>query len=673
MTPQTPQQRHAELCQQIRRHNKLYYQNDQPEISDAEYDQLFRELLQLEAEHPELVKEDSPSRKVGAEPSTKFSPVTHAIPMQSLRNVRNQAEFIDYDRSIRQTFLARSDELIYACELKMDGVAVELTYENGRLSRASTRGDGYTGEDITENVRTIASIPESLTAPYPDLVDVRGEVYMELADFQTLNRHQEESGAKTFANPRNAAAGSLRQLNPRITAQRPLKIFCYGVGRLEGSMPETQLDVLEHLQSWGLRVNLEETERVVGCRAVLDYYERMQDRRDILAYEIDGIVVKVNELGLQQELGEVNRRPRWAIAYKYPPRQEETIVESVGLQVGRTGAITPVAHLQPVTVSGVTVSRASLHNWDEIARLDLKVGDHVIVERAGDVIPDVVKVLKQKRTGDEQTVPLPTNCPECEGPVKKMNKEVVPRCLNPQCPAQGIERLKHFVSRNAMDIEGLGEKQLSQLIELGKIQDVADLYNLSRADLDEMERMGDVLAEKLLRAIGASKRRPMSRVLLALGIRHVGEHTAKLLARRFNSIAELADAGTEQLVQIHDIGDKVAESIHDYFRDPDKILLIEKLKQAGLEPISEATVHQDGPLTGKTLVITGTLANWSRKEAETLVEDLGGRAASSVSKKTSYLVAGDNAGSKLDKARELGIPILDEDAFRQLLEELKSP
>ncbi len=656
-------QRYAELCAEIERHNRLYYQEDAPEISDAEYDALFRELLALEAAHPELIDQASPSQKVGAAALAKFAPVPHALPMLSLRNVKNAGEFEEFDQSLRTTFLARSDSIEYACEPKLDGLAVELTYANGRLIAGSTRGDGITGENILDNLRTIAGIPQQLVPPCPSLLDVRGEVFMELADFRQLNRRQEAAGEKTFANPRNAAAGSLRQLDAGVTAARPLKFCSYGVGRLEGVAPLSQRQLLERLQSWGLPVNLVDTAVVHGSEGVVAYYQQLQERRDRLAMEIDGVVAKVNDLALQRELGEVSRSPRWAVAFKFPPRQARTVVEAVGLQVGRTGAITPVAHLRPVEVSGVMVSRASLHNWDEIVRLDVRVGDQVIVERAGDVIPDVVKVLTEERRGTEQPVPLPESCPECGGVVKRQPGEVVPRCTDPLCPARLLQRLKHFVSRNAMDIEGLGEKQLQQLLDRGRIEDVADLYRLTQEDLFAMERMGEVLAGKLLQAIDASRTRPLSRLLFALGIRHVGVHTAKILAKRFPSLAELAATDMEQLKQIHEIGPKVAEALADYFADPATQQLLAKLDELGVSPAAEATVQRDGALSGLTFVITGTLAGMGRSEAEALVEQLGGRAAGSVSKKTDYLVAGENAGSKLDKARALGVKILDERQF----------
>lgn len=662
----TAKNRHAELREALRRHSHNYYVLDAPEISDAEYDELFRELLDLEAQYPQLADVDSPSRRVGAPPSEKFAPVPHVLPMLSLRNVKSEGEFTEFDASLRKTFLARGSDIDYLCEMKLDGVAVELTYEQGELALASTRGDGQTGEDITENLRTLASVPRRLNPPFPALLDVRGEVYIELADFQRLNREQEEAGERTFANPRNAAAGSLRQLNAGITARRPLRIFCYGFGRWEGPLPATQGEALAELRRLGLRVNLEGTSRARGAQEVVARFRQLLTGREELPFEIDGMVVKVDELELQRELGELSRSPRWAVAYKFPPRQAETVLEKVVLQVGRTGAITPVAHLRPVNVSGVTVSRASLHNWDEIDRLDIRVGDHVLVERAGDVIPDVVKVLTEKRTGAEIPIPPPETCPECAEPVTPKPGEVVPRCGNPHCPAQALERLKHFVSRDAMDIEGLGEKQLLQLIDLGKLKTVADLYRLTRDDLFQMERMGEVLADKLLQSIAASKARPLSRLLFGLGIRHVGSHTARLLAKRFAGLDTLAAAEPGQLTEIHEIGGKVAESLRDYFADPVNLLLLRELKDLGLRPADEAVVQSDGPLRGKTLVITGNLARLGRKEAEMLVERLGGRASGSVSKKTDFVVAGPGAGGKLEKARQLGIRIIDEEEFLRM-------
>jgi len=668
MIPKSVKLRHQHLCREIEHHNHLYYSLDMPEISDTEYDNLFRELLSLEATHPTLTSPDSPSQKVGTAPVAKFSPVTHAEPMLSLRNIKSTDELLDFDRSLRQTFLGGSAEIEYCCEPKLDGLAVELTYRQGRLVQASTRGDGTTGEEISGNIRTLACLPAELKPPYPPLFDVRGEVYFPLEDFRQLNRRQEEAGQKSFANPRNAAAGSLRQLDAKVTAERPLQIFCYGVGRWEAVQPRTHFELLQQLAATGLPVNLDQSVVVPDAEGVAIRFTELEEKRDSLPYEIDGMVVKVNRLSEQRELGELSRSPRWAIAYKFPPRQEETLLESVELQVGRTGAITPVAHLRPVSVGGVTVSRASLHNWDEIARLDLRIGDRVIIERAGDVIPDVVKVLAEhRRPGSDPLLP-PTDCPECGAEVRKSAAEVVPRCGNSNCPARMIEQLKHFVARKAMDIDGLGEKQLQQLLDSERVEDIADLFRLRREDLFSLERMGDTLADKLLAGIDQSRHRPLSRLLFGLGIRHVGEHTARVLARRYPTLDALAAAKSEELTAIHEVGDKVAKAVADYFSDPAEQQLLEKLRQAGVEPTPEAVVQQDGPLKGLTLVITGNLESLGRKEAERKVEELGGRAAGSVSSKTSYLVAGPGAGSKLAKAEKLDIPILDEAGLLRLLE-----
>lgn len=659
--------RHAELAQLLHHHAWLYYALDRPEISDAEYDRLFAELLDLERTCPELAGPDSPSHRVGAPPLEKFEPVRHSLPMLSLGNRKNEEEFLEFDVQVHR-FLALPAEatIEYACEMKLDGVAVELVYRNGRLIDGSTRGDGTVGERILENLKTIAAVPLILREPAPPLLEVRGEVYIETAEFRRWNRDLEENGQPTFANPRNAAAGSLRQLDSRVTARRPLNIYCYGIGLLEGIVPADQGSLLRALQNWGLRVNLEETRVVQGVEGVLAYYREMQARRESLPYEIDGVVVKVNRFDWQRELGEVSSRPRWATAFKFPPRQAETVVEAVLLQVGRTGAITPVAQLRPVEVSGVTVARASLHNWDEIARLDLRVGDRVVVERAGDVIPDVVGVLVDRRNGSEQPVPLPEVCPECSSPVRRLAGEVVPRCQGLTCPAQLRESLRHFASRAAMDIEGLGERYVDQLLALGLVTNVADLYRLRRDDFFRFERMGDKLADNLLAAIERSKTRPLPRLLFALGIRHVGEHLAKVLARQFGTLEALAGASREELLAVHEIGPQVAESVVAFFAAPRNREVLQQLSAAGVRP--ETTERRaGGPLSGKTFVFTGTLPTLGRKEGQEMVEGLGGRAAGSVSKKTDYVVAGTDAGSKLDKARELGIAILTEAEFLALL------
>ena len=658
-------ERHRQLSAELHRHNALYHIYDRQEISDAEYDRLFRELLQLEEAFPELATPSSPSQRVGAAPLDKFESVRHNLPMLSLENAFNDQEMREFDERIKR-FLATDETIEYACEVKMDGVAVELVFRDGRFELGSTRGDGTTGEQITENLRTIASIPLVLSEDAPSLLEVRGEVYIELAAFQALNEERQEEGLANFANPRNAAAGSLRQLDSKITARRPLQIFCYGIGQVEGQLPDSHYKLLEQLNRWGLRVNLEQTRPAEGIDQVLAIYAELLERRDQLPYEIDGMVVKVNSLALQRELGEKTRTPRWAIAYKFPPRQATTTIDDIVLQVGRTGAITPVAQLRSVEVSGVIVSRASLHNWDEISRLDVRIGDKVVVERAGDVIPDVVRVLTDDRDGSEQLVPLPDNCPVCEGPVSRLEGEVVPRCQNPSCPARLRESLKHFVARRAMDIDGLGQRTIDQLLERGLVQDFADLYRLERDQLLACERMGERSTDKLLAAISASKDRPLARFLFALGIRHVGEHLAKLLAGQFGTLDELAAADREQLLALHEVGPQVADSVVDFFANERNLQLLEKLQQAGVRP-QAGEKRSGGPLSGQTFVFTGTLEIFKRKEAQQLVESLGGRASGSVSKKTNYLVAGRDAGSKLDRARELGITVLSEEEFQQLI------
>ncbi|WP_305041613.1 NAD-dependent DNA ligase LigA [Geoalkalibacter sp.] len=661
--------RHQQLRERIEHHDYLYYVLDRPEISDADYDLLMRELLALEAAFPDLVTADSPSQRVGAKPLDKFAPAPHAVPMLSLENALGENEWREFDARARR-FLATEDELDYVCEMKLDGVAVELVYRQGLLETGSTRGDGLTGENITENLKTLPTVPLRLRAPHPQLLEVRGEVYMDLSDFRAFNREREEEGEATFANPRNAAAGSLRQLDPRVTARRPLKIFCYGVGRIEGvdEEPANHFTLLEKLGGWGLRVNLQQTRVLRGAAAVWEHYAQLLERRETIPYEIDGLVAKVNSRALQDELGAKSRSPRWAVALKFPPRQAQTRVEDILPQVGRTGAITPVAQLEPVQVSGVTVSRASLHNWDEIARLDVRIGDQVVVERAGDVIPDVVRVLTEQRSGDERPLPPPRSCPVCGSEARQLPGEVVYRCLNPACPAKLKETIRHFASRGAMDIEGLGERTIDQLLRLGLIRDLADLYALSKEDLLRCERMGEKSAANLLAALAASRRRPLARFLYALGLRHVGEHGAKLLARRFGSLEALSEATQEELLAIHEIGPQVAESVTAFFRDSGNRRLLERLREGGVRPESE-TGPRDATLSGKTFVFTGTLTRMTRQQAEAMVEQRGGRASGSVSRKTSYLVAGDDAGSKLDKARELGVAVLGEDDFLRMMED----
>jgi len=673
MTTEQARSRHAELCSELHRHNYLYYVLDRPEISDTEYDRLFRELLELEKAFPDLATPDSPSQRVGAPPLAKFEQVRHSLPMLSLNNRKSEGEFREFDAQVHRFLSLPPDAAVeYVCEMKMDGVAVELVYRDGRLVNGSTRGDGTVGEKILENLKTISAVPLVLRSPCPALLEVRGEVYIDTAEFQRWNRELEESGQATFANPRNAAAGSLRQLDSQVTALRPLNIYCYGIGLVEGELPGRHSEVLHALQAWGLRVNLDGTRVVSGVEKVLDYYRELLRRRDHLPFEIDGVVVKVNRLDWQMDLGEVSRRPRWAIAFKFPPRQAETVLQEVHLQVGRTGAITPVAILRPVEISGVTVARASLHNWDEITRLGVKVGDHVVVERAGDVIPDVVQVLTDKRTGGELEIPFPEFCPACEGEVGRQQGEVIPRCQNQACPAKLKEAIRHFVSRSAMDIDGLGDRYVDQLLRLGLVKDVADLYTLTTEDFFRFERMGDKLAANLLAAIDKSKSRPLHKFIYALGIRNVGEHTAKILAAQFGTLDNLRRASFEELQAVFEIGPIVARSIVDFFQSAENGQLIDKLLAHGVCPAGGQR-RAGGPLSGKTFVFTGTLPTLGRKEGQEMVERLGGRAAGSVSKKTDYVVAGEEAGSKLDKARELGITVLSEEEFLQLLKKETAP
>ena len=659
--------RHQELCRLLNYHSHRYHVLDQPEISDAEYDRLFRELLDIEKSEPGLISPQSPSRRVGGALLEKFEPVRHSEPMLSLDNVFSEIEISDFDKRVKRA-LKIDKEIEYFCELKLDGVAVELVYHDRRLTVGSTRGDGITGEQITENLRTIHQIPLTLPESAPGFLEVRGEVYMNIQDFRDMNDERENNGEPVFANPRNAAAGSLRQLDSKVTATRPLRIFCYGVGLANEPQTDTHQQRLENLQRWGFRVNLGENRRVTGVERVIDFYREVLEKRDSLPYEIDGLVVKLNSLAQQLALGATSRSPRWATAWKFPPRQAETIVEDVRLQVGRTGAITPVACLKPVKLSGVIVANASLHNWDEIERLGLRIGDTAIIERAGDVIPHVVKVLKEKRSGTEKSIPFPKQCPVCGNPVARLEGEVVPRCQSLDCRAQLRESLKHFASRTAMDMDGLGERYIDQLLKLNLVKSVADLYSLTREQLFGFERMGEKLAGNLLASIAGSKRRSLDRFIFALGIRHVGAHLAKVLANHFGSFQALENASREELVDIHEIGNQVADSVVRFFESPHNREILRQLEEAGVIP--ESTEKTTGTaLAGKTFVFTGTLNCFTRQEAEKVVENLGGRATNTVSNKTDFVVAGEAAGSKYQKAVDLGVAILSEDEFLQLIQQ----
>jgi DNA ligase (NAD+) len=657
-----------ELYTEIERHNRLYYRNDSPEISDAEYDALFRELQLLEEQFPSSALPDSPTRRVGALPRENFSQIPHRIAMLSLENAQTEAEIAEFDERVKRFLAIGNDEEIqYFCEPKMDGLAVELVYENGVFITGSTRGDGFIGEDITQNLRTIKAMPLRLTTTTaPQLLELRGEVYLALEDFQRLNAEREEEGAQPFANPRNAAAGSLRQLDSRITAKRPLSLFCYGPGEVVGYDFDSQRKFLDTIAQWSLPVN-QLSRSVTGVEGVLAYFREMAERRDSLEYEIDGVVVKVDSFPLQRELGEKSRSPRWAIAFKFPPRQAVTRVEDIVPQVGRTGVITPVAHLKPVEVSGVIVSRATLHNWEELQKKDIRIGDTVLIERAGDVIPAVVRAFPEKRDGSEHSLPVPEMCPECGSPVTKLPGEVAIRCMELSCPAKIRQAIIHFAARNAMDIEGLGDKYVEQLLRLELVATVADLYTLSRDDFMRFERMGDKLAENLLNAIEKSKKRELSRFIYALGIRNVGEHTAKLLAAAFGSIENLAGASEEELLSIREIGPQVAQSIMAFFSNPRNRNVIQRMIAAGVKPFSEEK-RLGGRFAGMNFVFTGTLSQLSRDAAKRIVEKEGGHATGSVSRKTDYVIAGADAGSKLGKARELGIQVISETEFLKLLE-----
>jgi DNA ligase (NAD+) len=657
-----------DLRSQLREHNYRYHVLDDPSIPDASYDRMLRRLQELEQLHPELLTDDSPTQRVGAEPVPGFSQVSHELPMLSLDNAFSEEEMLDFQRRLQDRL--KSTELIeYACEPKLDGIAASLLYRDGVLERGATRGDGRSGEDITHNVRTIPSIPLRLRGgDYPPVLEVRGEIYMPRQGFEAMNQRARERQEKVFVNPRNAAAGSLRQLDARITAQRPLEMCCYSVGLVEGGdLPERHADILEELQTWGLRINVD-SEVVQGIAACDDYYQQLAARRDQLPYDIDGIVYKVNSLALQAKLGFVSRAPRWSIARKFPAQEEMTRLLDVEYQVGRTGAVTPVARLEPIFVGGVTVSNATLHNRDEIARLGVMIDDTVIVRRAGDVIPKVVSVVVDRRPDDAIEVLFPESCPVCGSPLEQEEGEAIIRCSGGLvCAAQQKESIKHFASRRAMDIEGLGDKLVEQLVDEGLILSVADLYRLETGQLAGLERMGSRSAENLVAALEKSRDSTLSRFIFALGIREVGEATALSLAQHFGSWEALAGAGEEKWLTVEDVGPVVADHLRQFFDSEKSMAVVRELRDAGVHwPDIEAKAEAS-PLAGETWVVSGSLDSMSRDVAKEHLRGLGARVAGSVSAKTTCVVAGPGAGSKLARALELDVKVINEEELLDLL------
>ncbi len=662
------------LREEIRHHDYRYYVLNQPEISDREYDDLVKKLEELEKKHPQLITPDSPTQRVGEKPLIGFKTVRHRVAMLSLDNTYSSQEIEEWDRRVHKGLPGGKVE--YIVELKIDGVGVSLTYERGIFLVGATRGDGVTGDDITQNLKTIKSIPLRFlttdSSQLPDLIEVRGEVFMERDDFEKLNAEKKKKSEALFANPRNAAAGSLKLLDSRLTAGRKLNCFIHSFGTLEGGkVYKTHWEFLQSAKRLGLRVN-PEIKLCKNINEVVRYCENWENKRGKLGYEIDGMVIKVNSLPQQKRLGYTMKSPRWAIAYKFPAQQATTTLEDIVLQVGRTGVITPVAMLKPVECAGVTISRATLHNFDEIKRLDVRIGDRVIVERAGEVIPKIVKVVESVRKGRREIFKVPEKCPECGGRItKEKEEEVAYRCINPSCPAQLERGLVHFASRNAMDIEGFGESVVEQVVRNGLVKDFAGIYSLRKEDFLKLELFAEKRAQNLLDAIEKSKERPLARPLFALGIRHVGEKAAETLAEEFGSLDGLMEATEEELERIPEVGPALAASVREFFKQKEIRILIDKLKKAGLKLEQEKVKKGPQVLAGKTFVFTGELKGYSRSEAEELVKDLGGKASSLVSKQTSYVVVGESPGSKYGKAKALGVPIISEEQFEKLIKKGK--
>ncbi len=675
MTFEEAKTRHAEVADQVRRHDHSYYVLAQPTISDPDYDRMHRELVDIEKEFPQLQTADSPTQRVGGQPLSSFASVAHAMPMLSLDNTYSQEEVRDFVKRVEK--LVPQESLSWTVEPKVDGVAVSLRYENGVLKTGATRGDGATGDDITANLKTIRSLPIRLEGNHPDILEVRGEVFMPHEGFVKMNEQRVAAGENTFVNPRNAAAGSLKQLDSKLVAKRPLDIVLYGVGVVEGDQwePESQVSLLEGLKSFGFKTS----ERHWVCKGADDLVaaiDELDQVRHSLAYETDGAVIKLNNFGLREQIGYTSKAPRWAMAYKYAAEQAETKLHAISIQVGRTGALTPVAELEPVFVSGSTVSRATLHNEDEIRRKDVRVGDTVVIEKAGEIIPAVVRVLVEKRSGSEPEFVFPKSCPECQSKVAKATNKAdsegaVLRCLNPDCPAKVRGRLQHFCSRAAMDIEGGGEVLVRQVVERGLALNVAELYRLKVEEVASLERMAEKSAQNFVDGIQKSKGQDAWRVLFGLGIFHVGAGVAKALCRHFPNLDEIFSAGLQALTEVDEIGEIIAQSIVEWWDDSRNREVIERLRAAGVN--FESSLHQSqsagGVLQGKTVVLTGTLPSLTRAEASAKIEACGGKASGSVSKKTSYVLAGEEAGSKLEKARKLGVPVISEEEFLKLIGE----
>jgi DNA ligase (NAD+) len=655
-----------ELRELINHHNYLYYVLDNPQISDAEYDKLMRELIDLESQFPELVTPDSPTQRIGGEPLPAFERVTHREAMISLADAFNEGELRDFHRRV---VAAVGEQVEYVVELKIDGLAISLTYENGILVTAATRGDGTVGEDVTQNVKTIKSVPLRLNLPpdkTPPLIEVRGEIYIPKEDFLKLNQEREDMELPTFANPRNAAAGSIRQLDPKIAAQRPLSTFMYGIGYREGIEFESHYEVLEFYKTCGFRVN-PYIKLFKSFDDVVAYCMSWREKRDSLPYEIDGMVIKVNSLLQQQILGSTTKNPRWAIAYKFPAEQKVTVIEDIIVSVGRTGILTPNAVLRPINIAGSTVSRATLHNEDYIKEKDIRIGDSVIVQKAGDIIPEVVEVIKERRTGREKEFKMPNRCPECGSETVRLPGEAAHRCTGVACPAQIRRSIIHFASRDAMDIRGLGPAVVSLLLSNNLIQDASDIYFIKKEDLIPLERMGEKSADNLIKAIQDSKKQPLSRLIFALGIPFIGSRASTLLAEALGSMEKLQTASYDELIKIPEIGEKMAESIVTFFKQEQTKKLLKRLKDAGVNMQEDTPREGKKPLENLTFVLTGTLEKYSRSQAKEIIENLGGRVSSSVSKKTDYVVLGRDPGSKYDRAVQLGVKIIDEKEFERLI------